>query len=125
MKADNVKQFFVYANITFIVVAGFYVLYQLATRQDLPANAGVPTGMAAIFSGFVGACIQFLTGSEIATRANRAATGNFAAGSTASAPTTVTAQASPTQATVTATPNTASPLAPEPAPPTPPPGDDA
>jgi hypothetical protein len=112
MKADNVKQFFVYANITFVVVAGFYVLYQLATRQDLPANAGVPTGMAAIFSGFVGACIQFLTGSEIATRANRSATTAFQAGSTASTP-TVTAQG-PTSMTVGPTP---------PTPPAPPEGD--
>jgi hypothetical protein len=113
MKSDLVKMAFVYANITFIVVAGFYVLYQLATRQDLPPGAGSATGMAAIFSGFVGACIQFLTGSEIATRANRAATGNFAAGSTASTPNTLTAQASPNQATVTATPNTVAPPTPD------------
>ena len=80
MKAENAKLLFVYGNITFIVVAGFFILYQLATRQDIGDAAAQAIGAASIFSGFVGMAIQFLTGSEIATRANRAATANFTTG---------------------------------------------
>lgn len=102
MKADNVKQFFVYANVTFIIVAGFYVLYQLSTNASIDPARAQQLGTAAIFSGFVGMAIQFITGSEIATRATRSAVAAFGTGATASTP-TVTAQ-SPTSMTVTPTP---------------------
>ena len=75
MKSDGIKQVFVYGNISFVIVAGFYVLYQLATT-----GLGDQLGAASIFAGFVGMAIQFITGSEIATRANRAAESNFATG---------------------------------------------
>ena len=85
-KTETLKLLFVYGNITFVVVAGFYVLFALATRTDI-ADAVGPVG---IFGGFVGMAIQFLTGSEIATRASKAAESNFASGQTTPAPPTPT-----------------------------------
>lgn len=107
MKADTVKLVMVYLNITFIVVAGFFVLYQLATRPGINQDLGA----ASIFAGFVGMAIQFLTGSEIAKRAEVAANTAFQAG--AGSQPQVTASAGP-PATVTTTP-TSAPDDPDPA----------
>jgi hypothetical protein len=97
MKVETIKLAAVYLNITFIVVAGFFVLYQLATRPGVDQSVGA----ASIFAGFVGMAIQFLTGSEIAKRAEVAANTAFQAG--AGSQPTVTATAGP-PATVTTTP---------------------
>lgn len=111
-KADNLKALFVYGNVTFIIVAGFYVLYQLTTRTDLSPEQVASLGTASIFAGFVGMAIQFLTGQEIATRTNRAAASNFETGLAAPTPpvTTVTTSEGPpaTSTTVTTGPNTLS-----------------
>lgn len=108
VKAETVKLLFVYLNISFVVVAGFYVLFQLSTRGDLPDSANA-IGAASIFAGFVGMAIQFLTGSEIATRASRAATANFTTGlaaPTAPTTTTVTSEGPPATSTTTTVGNT-------------------
>jgi hypothetical protein len=97
VKIDTLKVVFVYANITFIVIAGFFVIYQLATKPGVDPSVGA----ASIFAGFVGMAIQFLTGSEIAKRADVAANNAFVTGA-GTAP-TVTATVGP-PATVTSTP---------------------
>lgn len=106
MKADTVKMVAVYANVTFIIVAGFFVLYQLATRSDLDPAQAQALGAASIFSGFVGMAIQFLTGSEIAKRAEVAANTAFTtgAGTALTVPgstTTTTSEGPPATSTTT------------------------
>lgn len=80
VRAETLKLLFVYGNISFVIVAGFYVLYQFATGTSTSPEAANALGLAALFGGFVGTAIQFLTGSEIATRASRAATASFTVG---------------------------------------------
>jgi hypothetical protein len=106
MKADQLKLLFVYGNCTFVIVAGFYVLFQLAVRPDLPPEASSAVGVAAIFGGFVGTVLQFLTGSEIATRATRASADSFASGLATPTPpvtTTVTSEGPPVTSTTVTT----------------------
>lgn len=104
MKIETIKAWFVYGNVTFIIVAGFYVLYQLATRQDLSPEQIASLGAASIFAGFVGMAIQFITGQEIATRASKAALANFASGQgTPGTTTTVTNEGPPATSTTTTT----------------------
>lgn len=115
MKADNVKQWFVYGNVTFIIVAGFYVLYQLTTRTDVAPEQVASLGTASIFAGFVGMAIQFITGSEIATRASRAASESFDKGLAAPVPptTVTTTSEGPPATSVTTTTGATLPVEPE------------
>lgn len=101
-KMETLKLLFVYGNVTFIVIAGFYVLFQLATRQELSEAAGA-IGAASIFAGFVGMAIQFLTGAEIATRADKAATAAFTTGLSVPPPTTTTVTEGPPATTTVTT----------------------
>lgn len=70
MKADTLKIIFTYTIVAFVIVAGFFVIYHVATS---PAQGTDQSGLLAIVGGFVGMCIQFVTGSETATRATNAA----------------------------------------------------
>lgn len=108
MKVESVKLAFVYGNVTFIIVAGFYVLYQVATRPDIPQTDNL-TSFAALIGGLLGICVQFLTGSEIAKRADVAANTAFQAGA-GSQPTVTTSSGPPPTTTITP------PLPPEPPP---------
>ena len=104
MKADNVKQWFVYGNVTFIIIAGFWVLYQIAASPNISPERAGQLGAVGIFAGFVGMAIQFITGSEIATRADRSAASNFDKGLAAPTPPTMTVTTSegpPASTTVT------------------------
>jgi hypothetical protein len=101
MKSDLTKMLLVYGIVGFTVVAGIFTMYLTTVRSDIPATADVH-GYQVIIAGFVGACIQFLTGSEIATRATRSTTTAFTAGSTASTPTITSSGGPPPSVTVTA-----------------------
>lgn len=98
MKTETIKLVFTYSIVGFVVIYGMVTIAN-ATLHEVPSTANV-TGAIAVLGGFVGVGLQFLTGSEIAKRAEVAANTAFATGA-GTQPTVTTTAGPPATTTVT------------------------